>query len=81
MLLYQVAMFSDENHDISVTTKYIKNKEASSVITPEVLDCLEETEKRFSCHLLANKLTSIFTLLAGHEQKPQRSFSSRINCF
>lgn len=35
MLLYQVAIFSDENHDILVTTKCIKNREALSVVTPE----------------------------------------------
>lgn len=55
MLFYQVAIFSGEDHDISVTTKYIKNKETSCVITPEVLDFLEETEKRFRCHSFADK--------------------------
>lgn len=69
MLLHQVAIFSDKNHDISVTTKYIKIKEASSVITPEVLDFLEETEDTLSCHSFVEKWTSIFTFLAGHEQK------------
>lgn len=55
MLLHQVAIFSDKNHDISVTTKYIKIKEASSVITPEVLDFLEETEDTLSCHSFVEK--------------------------
>lgn len=47
MLLYQVFTFSDENHDISVTLKYIKNREASGVEIPEVFDFLEEA-KRYS---------------------------------
>jgi len=55
MLFCQVPIFSDENHDILVTTKYIKNKEASSVITPEMLYFLEEPEKRFGCHSFAGK--------------------------
>lgn len=38
MLLYQVVTFSDQDHDISVTLKYMKNREASGVEIPGVFD-------------------------------------------
>lgn len=63
-----------------MTIKCIKNREASGVEIPEVFDFLEEAEKIFSCHSFADKRISIFTFLAFHEQKPQRS-SSRMDCF
>lgn len=60
MLLYQVATFSDDNHVISATIKYIKNKKASGVAIPEVFDFFGEAEKRFSCHSLGEKRISIW---------------------
>lgn len=81
MLLYQVVTFSDENRDISVTIKYIKNIETSGVEIPEVFDFLEEAEKSLSCHSLADKCISVFKLMAFHDQKPQRSSSPRMDFF